>query len=241
MRVGSSIPRPLRAPASAASRRAGGPAAVDPVGGKSAKTADRRGRPSSNPERSAGNPNLTSEELRVIQKLRARDQEVRAHEAAHQSAGGTYASAPRFQYETGPDGQRYAIGGEVQIDTSPVAGDPAATLRKEQVIAHAALAPAHPSAQDQAVAQQAEATAAQARIQLLLKRSSVEGAESPALEGSREVKGEYLAASASEGPSRADAGSRRNRESTAIQALKTVQGMGAAELIRLGGRLDTHA
>jgi hypothetical protein len=55
-----------------------------------------------------------------VSKLAARDREVRTHEAAHfAAAGGLAVSGPHFSYERGPDGTLYAVGGEVQIDTSP--------------------------------------------------------------------------------------------------------------------------
>jgi len=103
----------------------------------------------------------------VISQLKARDTEVRAHEMAHLSAAGSYArGGMSFTYQTGPDGKKYAIGGEVGIDTSPVSGDPEATLQKAMVIQRAALAPAEPSAQDQKVAQAANQMMAQARADI---------------------------------------------------------------------------
>ena len=86
------------------------------------------------------------EEMRVIADLKARDREVRAHEAAHKAASGQYAGAVHLDFTTGPDGQQYAVGGEVSIDTSPVAGDPEATVEKMRTIQAAAMAPANPSA-----------------------------------------------------------------------------------------------
>ena len=76
-----------------------------------------------------------------IQTLAARDREVRAHEQAHVAAGGQYAGAPAYQYERGPNGVSYAVGGEVPISTGEEA-TPEATLRKAQIIRRAALAPA---------------------------------------------------------------------------------------------------
>jgi len=61
---------------------------------------------------------IEAREQLEIQELAARDREVRAHEQAHAAVGGAYAGAPSYQYETGPDGVRYAIAGQVQIDTS---------------------------------------------------------------------------------------------------------------------------
>ncbi len=116
---------------------------------------------------SAGNPELTSAENRQIQKLITRDRQVRTHEQAHLSAaGGLAKGAANFQYAKGPDGKMYATGGDVSIDSSRVAGDPEATLRKASKIRAAALAPAQPSAQDVAVAGKAGSMAAEARAEI---------------------------------------------------------------------------
>lgn len=124
----------------------------------------------SNPTAAAKNTSngqFTKEELELIARLKRRDREVRAHEQAHRSAAGQYASgAPQYTYQKGPDGKNYAIGGEVSIDTSPVPGDPEATLRKAQQIRRAANAPVSPSSTDRAVAAQAAALAVQAQIEL---------------------------------------------------------------------------
>lgn len=106
----------------------------------------------------------------VINQLKARDAEVRAHEMAHMAAAGGYARGMSFTYQTGPDGKQYAIGGEVGIDTAPIAGDPEATLQKAMVIQRAALAPAEPSAQDQKVAQAASQMMTQARVDIAIER-----------------------------------------------------------------------
>ncbi len=110
---------------------------------------------------------LSEEEQKEVRKLKDKDRRVRAHEQAHLSAaGGLARSGAKFEYQTGPDGQRYAVGGEVSIDTSAVEGDPQATLRKAERIRRAALAPADPSAQDRAVAAEAAAMAAEAQQDL---------------------------------------------------------------------------
>jgi hypothetical protein len=115
---------------------------------------------------------LTVEEKRIVDQLRARDQEVRAHEQAHKAAAGNLAKgAPSFEYETGPDGRRYAVGGEVKIDTSAVSGNPEATLRKAQTIRRAANAPRNPSSQDRQVAAQAAQMEAQARQEINRERA----------------------------------------------------------------------
>lgn len=107
-----------------------------------------------------------------VRELKQRDAEVRRHEAAHKSAAGPHASGgPTFQFQAGPDGKQYAVGGEVSIDTSEVAGDPAATIRKMQQVRRAALAPANPSAQDRAVAATAARLEQRARTQASQERS----------------------------------------------------------------------
>jgi len=113
----------------------------------------------------------------VITQLKARDTEVRTHEMAHLAAAGGYArGGMSLTYQTGPDGKRYAIGGEVSIDTSAIAGDPEATLQKAMVIQRAALAPAEPSAQDQKVAQAAVRMMAQARVEISMQALEEENA-----------------------------------------------------------------
>jgi len=106
---------------------------------------------------------LTDEEQAQVDELKARDREVRTHEQAHKSAGGQYAGAISYQYQRGPDGRRYAVGGSVPIDVSPVPDDPPATIRKMQQVRRAALAPAEPSSADRQVAAQASRTESQAR------------------------------------------------------------------------------
>jgi hypothetical protein len=109
---------------------------------------------------------LSSDEQRELDALKARDTEVRTHEQAHLSAAGDLAvSGANFTFTTGPDSQKYAVGGEVSIDTSE-AEDPQSTITKMQRVRQAALAPAQPSAQDIKVAAEATATAASAQAEL---------------------------------------------------------------------------
>jgi hypothetical protein len=118
---------------------------------------------SQRPAREAGEiSRLTPEEQRQINDLQQRDREVKAHELAHKAVGGRYVTGGSFTFQTGPDGHRYAIGGEVTIDSSR-GSTPQETLRKAELIRRAALAPADPSPQDYRVASQANLVAAQAR------------------------------------------------------------------------------
>ncbi|MFM5361361.1 putative metalloprotease CJM1_0395 family protein [Aeromonas veronii] len=126
-------------------------------------------------QRKQQDPKQQEQQEQQVQDLVERDKEVRTHEQAHQSVGGEYASSPTYQFTQGPDGKRYATGGEVQIDTSVVPGDPAATIAKMQQIRSAALAPAEPSAQDLAVARSAAASEAKARKELMAEQSAKSG------------------------------------------------------------------
>jgi len=110
---------------------------------------------------------ISAEEGREIKKLAARDQEVRDHERAHMMAGGILVRrGASYQYTTGPDGKRYAVAGEVSIDSSEVSDNPQATITKMQQVRRAALAPAEPSTQDRSVATSASQKEAQARQEL---------------------------------------------------------------------------
>ncbi len=110
------------------------------------------------------NIELSEEETREVRALNIRDREVRSHEAAHSAAAGVYAQGgPTYTFQRGPDGQSYATGGEVKIDTSAIPGDPEATVRKAQQIKASALAPAEPSSQDRSVAASATQLIAAAR------------------------------------------------------------------------------
>ncbi|NHZ40698.1 putative metalloprotease CJM1_0395 family protein [Massilia aquatica] len=109
---------------------------------------------------------LTPEALAQVDKLKSRDAEVRQHEQAHlAAAGGLALSGASYTYQRGPNGVNYAIGGEVQIDTSPGA-TPQETIARSRAIAAAALAPADPSGADRAVAAQAAQMEQQARAGL---------------------------------------------------------------------------
>ena len=124
------------------------------------------GQDKTNPDGSQRDAVELSQEALEIRELQVRDREVRAHEAAHASVGGAYASAPTYTFKRGADGQSYAVGGAVSIDLSPVKGDPQATLQKAEQVRAAALAPAEPSSQDMRVAQKAQAMASTARMEI---------------------------------------------------------------------------
>ncbi len=147
------------------------------------REARRRKDPSSPTDRD-GEP-LTETDQREVEKLKARDREVRTHEQAHVAAAGAlYRGGPTYLYRTGPDGGRYAVAGSVQIDTSE-ASTPRETIAKAQQIRRAALAPQEPSSTDQAVAAKASRMEATARAELAAERA--EGEAGRTIDGSPEA------------------------------------------------------
>ncbi|MFN4010909.1 MAG: putative metalloprotease CJM1_0395 family protein [Pannonibacter sp.] len=156
---------------------------------------------------------LTEEEEEQVEKLKQRDREVRAHEQAHARVGGPYASAPSYTFQQGPDGGRYAIGGEVQIDTSPES-EPEATVRMMQIVIRAALAPAEPSSQDLRVAQLA-------RSQLQEAQSQARAEAAAALRGEEEGAAEAGQASVATGPA--------DRSNPADPSDRDTEGSGSSE------------
>ncbi|WP_163574702.1 putative metalloprotease CJM1_0395 family protein [Halomonas faecis] len=119
---------------------------------------------------------LSEAELRELERLKQTDQEIRRHEMAHQVAGGAYTGTATYEFERGPDGQRYAVAGEVPIDYGPVRGDPRATIDKMQQVISAALAPADPSPKDRQVAATARQYLLTAQLELAQQQSAMNGA-----------------------------------------------------------------
>jgi len=134
-------------------------------------------------ENSSGNE-FSEAEQREIEKLKRRDREVRAHEMAHQSAGGQYAGSASYSYTTGPDNKRYAVGGSVDIETSP-AKTPEETVKNTDQIKRAATAPAQPSGADMQIAAKATRMKMEAQAELNQKEFSGEDKEA---EDSSEIK-----------------------------------------------------
>lgn len=113
---------------------------------------------------------VQAQQQQQVDELKTRDSEVKAHEHAHATVGGQYAQSPSFKYEKGADGQRYATDGEVQIDVSPVGGDPLATINKMKQVYAAAMAPVDPSSADIRVAAEALQKMNEAKVMLAEER-----------------------------------------------------------------------
>ncbi len=118
----------------------------------------------------AGGQELTEEEEKIVRELKETDQKVRAHEQAHKSVAGPYAGPISYETVTGPDGAQYAVAGKVDIDVSPISGNPQATIQKMEIVIRAALAPAEPSPEDMNVARQAQNVKIQAQRELQEQR-----------------------------------------------------------------------
>lgn len=119
---------------------------------------------------------LSPEEEARVRELRARDREVRSHERAHQTAGAGVAGAASYETVRGPDGHSYAVSGEVPIRANG-GGSPEETIQIMRQVKRAALAPAQPSGQDRAVAQQAEQRIRAAQAELAEQRRAESAAE----------------------------------------------------------------
>jgi hypothetical protein len=67
---------------------------------------------------------LTIKEKFEIMQLEQLERSVREHEQAHLRAARDLAiGKPSYEYKEGPDGKKYVVSGEVNIDSSPVSGD----------------------------------------------------------------------------------------------------------------------
>jgi len=171
-------PQPL---ASEAARSKPNPIATETKANSKAETTPDKATPTSHNGKQ--NQQLTPTEQKAIQQLQDRDREVRAHEAAHKTAGGNLIrGSASFSQQRGPDGRLYAVGGEVSIDTGKVSGDPQATIQKANQIRAAALAPAEPSSQDRSVAAAAMLMAAEARKELGAENRAKPGERKPSEE-----------------------------------------------------------
>lgn len=90
---------------------------------------------------------------RVLNKFKNRDSEVRVHEQTHASNAQT-TSAINYNYQTGPDGKLYAMGGSVRFDTS-IPTDPQSAKVKLEQLQNASTSVSDLSGADSSIAQTA--------------------------------------------------------------------------------------
>lgn len=200
------------------------PSGTEEASGTGTSETDDEGKTEKTGSSENGGSQLTEAEQEQVEELKDRDSEVRQHEQAHQSAGGQYAGSPSYDYQTGPDGNRYAIGGHVNIDVSEES-TPEKTIQKMQQVIQAAHAPADPSGQDLRVASEAQQTMAQAQTEKMQEssQSSEEGgSQDESSDGSNAAQESGSATSAQEASgSQGTQGSpdtQKASESTADQA-----------------------
>ncbi|EOI4050147.1 putative metalloprotease CJM1_0395 family protein [Campylobacter jejuni] len=116
---------------------------------------------------------LSQKEVAQVRELQSIDRNVKAHEAAHQAAGGGLAGAASFTYTRGPDNQMYATAGEVPISMQK-GNTPEETIANARQIAAAAMAPADPSPQDYKVAANAAKMEFEARAEAMKLKAEEE-------------------------------------------------------------------
>lgn len=152
---------------------------VEDKSGKEDKvTLSEAGKKLSEKNQQGGIRELTEIELKELEKLKARDREVRAHEQAHLTAAGPHAlGGAQFKTTKGPDGNSYATSGHVSVDISKEQ-NPEATLSKMRIIRKAALAPGNPSSADRQIAAQAAMIEQQA-LKELNQATLAESEENP--------------------------------------------------------------
>jgi hypothetical protein len=183
---------------------------------------------------------LSEDERAQLEKLEKRDRKVRTHEQAHVAAAGElYRSGPHYTYQTGPDGKRYAVGGSVSIDTSPVPDDPAATIRKAAKIRAAALAPADPSPTDRSIAQKAQRMSSEAQRELAERRRADSAASASELV--TEPEPEPASTSSSESAGASSSETDRRIEPTSARDIERAGARGryAFSVSRLGDMIPT--
>ena len=127
--------------------------------------------------KSGSQDDLTPEEEAEVERLKKREEEVKAHEAAHAAAGGGVTGGISYSYTTGPDDKEYITDGEIQIDTSSGGSDPAAVIAKMEAVIRSAYAPSEPSSKDRQVAAQAQQILAAAELQAKEQKSAEEAAD----------------------------------------------------------------
>lgn len=90
---------------------------------------------------------------RVLNKFKNKDSEIRTHEQTHASGAAT-TSAINYNYQVGPDGKLYAMGGSVRFDTS-IPNDPQSAKIKLEQLKDASSSVSSMSGADSSIAQTA--------------------------------------------------------------------------------------
>lgn len=124
-----------------------------------------------------------SKEQKVIDELKRRDKEVRAHEAVHGSDPRLVKiGAAQFDYTIGPDGKAYATGGRVTLSTGN-SRTPEEALSKAEALKKAAMAPGEPSSKDFQALNSAAAMEFEARHRIYSDKNQKDEKNSSHLKG----------------------------------------------------------
>jgi hypothetical protein len=123
---------------------------------------------------------MSSDELQQLRELERRDLQVRTRDMAFIAAAGGAAGSYSLEYETGPDGRRYAVGADIKLDTSEGA-TPEQTLAKARALRAATMSARGESSSDASAAAKAVRMEAEARAQIEHERAAERQA---AIEGS---------------------------------------------------------
>lgn len=135
-----------------AQARAGGVSASDY---RKALEAAKNKQDAANPDAAKSPGDLSQNERAELAQLQARDAAVRQEEKGHAAAAGQYGSAPQYEYQVGPDGQAYAIGGHVDMHIAAKTGSKEDINQALTTLQNAALSPNAPSAADLSAYRQA--------------------------------------------------------------------------------------
>ena len=83
-----------------------------------------------------------------VARLRGQERDVRRQQVVKAAVGGKHVSAASYQFDIGPDGHRYIVGGDTPLDLSPVENNPRATIQKMQRVRAAATLGIRPTRAD---------------------------------------------------------------------------------------------
>ena len=114
---------------------------------------------------------LSSEEQQQLRDLERRDQQVRTRDMAFIAAAGGAAGSYSVEYETGPDGRRYAVGADIKLDTSEGA-TPEQTLAKARALRAATMSARGESSTDASATAKAVRMEAEARAEIERERAA---------------------------------------------------------------------
>lgn len=101
-----------------------------------------------------------------VRTLRIQERQVRRTQFVKAAVGGATVTGASYQFDIGPDGHRYIVGGDVALDVNPVEGDPRATIHKMQRVRAAAVISHTPTRNDRNATFASVRTEGSARIQL---------------------------------------------------------------------------